>query len=182
MITISSHRAWVPTDAGLAVARLPFIPRGNPAALATIAAQNGFASIGNNIYQHPDGSWVGIINNRIERGVGTVAFSGVPSPQSFQQQPAQPQMNSTPGQAPPTHDSSRPGLPASMRAYAVAQIGIVNASNAATVCAGHGFVQNGGMWIHGDGSWVSIGGGRVSVGWKGYSLQELPYRNGSGWT
>ena len=67
------------------------------------------------------------------------------------------------------------------RAYKIAQIGIVNSANVASTCASHGYEQSGSMWVHADGSWASVSGGRVSVGWKGYSLQELPYRNQGGW-
>ena len=181
-ISISQTRAPVAADAGYACARVGIVARNNPNDLAAKAQAAGFVSQGNNEYVHADGSWVkmeatGIVN----RGVGGVQFQGIPGGRNVPAaQPAPAATYASGGTA--QIDRSRPGVPPSMIGYGIARIGIVSGSTAANACAQAGFVQSGSAWIHADGSWLQVSGGSVAVGWKGYALQELPYRNGQGWT
>lgn len=87
MINTTSLRATVPTaaDAGLQCARLPYI-RPDSASLRAVASANGATLVGTDAWQFWDGSWVALINNRIERGVGNSRFTAIPSAQT----PAQP--------------------------------------------------------------------------------------------
>lgn len=202
MVTISSHRSWGARDTALAVAKLPFIPN-NARELAQVATRAGFRDVGNGAYQHADGSWVALVNGRIERGHGNAAFQGLPS------KPAPPTAPNRGTSRTPiqnavkkavagvsgminnvkqaaqqlgtvTKDNSRPAIPKSMKGYALAKIGRVNSATAAAACARAGFVQVGDTWVHPDGSWVAVRGA-ISVGWKGYPLAELPYRRSGGW-
>lgn len=55
--------------------------------LPTVAARYGFYHLGGNEFMHQDGSWIAVINGRIERGVGNAKFQGMPH--SNHQAPAQ---------------------------------------------------------------------------------------------
>jgi predicted GNAT family acetyltransferase len=186
-ITVTSTRVPTSADSGYACAKVGFIARNNPADLQAKATQAGFVHQGGNQYLHADGSWLMMdARGMVNRGVGPVQFQGIPGGRRAQAAAAAPQpppaQNTYQAGGTAQIDRSRPGVPASMRGYGIAQIGIVNAQTAPAVCTRAGFVQSGSTWIHPDGSWVAINAGRVSVGWKGHSLQELPYRNGRGWT
>ena len=184
-IQVTQTRVPTPTDAGYACARVGIVARNNPADLAAKAGAAGFTHSGGNEYVHADGSWIRMeANGLVNRGVGVVQFQGIPGGRRAQPAPAP-----APAPAPNTYqaggtaqlDRSRPGIPASMRGYAIAQIGMVNASTAPGICQRHGFVQSGSTWVHGDGTWVDCTNGVCRVGWKGYNLNELPYRRSGGW-
>jgi hypothetical protein len=83
---------------------------------------------------------------------------------------------------PPPWDTSRPGLPASMRGYAIAKVGFLNHHTVERECLQHGFVKTGSTYIHDDGSWANVVlGTTVEIGWKGYSLDDLGALYDSGW-
>lgn len=175
-ITVRSERAPTNEDGKLACAQLPFIPNGDTATLAQAATAAGMEAIGNDRYVHPkDKSWVFLdANGRLQRGKGTVQFQGIPQPYVEPPDPAlAKKLEALLG--------STPRIPASMKEYALANIGFVDAHGAASTCARAGFAQVGSTWIHPDGSWVNVAGGRVSVGWKGHPLEKLPYSNPGGW-
>jgi hypothetical protein len=181
-IRVTQTRAPAAGDVNYACARVGFVATNNPNDLMAKATAAGFTHVGGNQYTHTDGSWIYMdASGRVQRGAGGVQFQGIPGGRTAQAQQAQPAAATFQQGGTAQYDNSRPGVPASMRAYKIAQIGIVNSANVASTCASHGYVQSGSMWVHADGSWASVSGGRVSVGWKGYSLQELPYRNQGGW-
>jgi hypothetical protein len=80
-------------------------------------------------------------------------------------------------------DRSMPPLPSSMRGYAIATLGIVNATNVHARCIEDGFVPVGDGYVHPDGSWVDVMATWVTVGWKGYRLGDMQhlYRANTGW-
>jgi hypothetical protein len=175
-ITVRSERAPKNEDGKLASAKIPFIANGDGVSLATQAKALGMTDIGNNRFVHPtDKSWVMLdANGRLQRGVGTVQFQGIPQPYVEPPDPKKAkELEKLLGET--------PAIPGSMRSYAIAKIGIVNSANVASVCTRAGFLQIGSTWIHPDGSWVKTSSYAISVGWKGHPLQSLPYANGSGW-
>jgi hypothetical protein len=62
----------------VAASRVPFIAANDTQALAQAAAQLGFTSIGQDQFQHVDGSWLAMVNGRLERGHQNTLFRGVP--------------------------------------------------------------------------------------------------------
>jgi predicted RNA binding protein YcfA (HicA-like mRNA interferase family) len=126
------------------------------------------ATIRGVLYAHADGSWVVLQGKSLFRGVGTELLADVPKPPP-------------PGSV--VRDHSTPPLPASMRAYGLAKIGIVNTTTVHSQCRAQGFVQIGQEYVHADGSWVDLSGGGIRVGWKGYGLGDMysVYQNGTGW-
>lgn len=127
----------------------------------------GFTEKFPNYFTHSEGSWVGLDNGQATFGVGNtrvVKESFIPP-------------------APPgglVKDTSRNGVPASLRGTGIANVGIVNYATPPAHFTSNGFLSDGrGTWVHPDGSWVSTQ--PFAVGWKGYSLSELPYSNGMGW-
>jgi hypothetical protein len=94
--------------------------------------------------------------------------------------PARTQVTRTATVAP---EPSRPGLPSSMRGYAIAQIGRVDAGTVDARATANGFVKSGSAYVHPDGSWLRVASGSVAVGWKGYGLSDMTqlYQNGTGW-
>jgi hypothetical protein len=85
---------------------------------------------------------------------------------------------------PPPWDQSRPDLPASMRGFAIAEVGFLSRMTIDDECPRHGFVKSGTAYVHEDGSWANVVlGMTVEIGWKGYSLADLGglYGGASGW-
>lgn len=191
MITITGSRAASASDVAYACSRVGFVARNNPADLQAKALAAGMQAAGPNQYSHPtDGSWILMdASGNVQRGVGGTQFVGIPGGRNARaaapQPPPQPPPAQPVGYAQPSgfvaRDNSRPGVPGSMRGYAIARVGLLNAQSAMSVCPQQGFQWNGSEWIHQDGSWVRPSGSGVVVGWKGHGLSELPYRNGSGW-
>jgi len=171
-ISVRTQRAPTNEDGKLACAKIPFIAANDAPTLSAEARKVGMKSAGTNQWVHPkDGSWAMLdANGRLQRGVKTVEFQGIPQPYV---KPADPRTANKLEKL----LQETPRIPASMKSYAVATIGIVSVNNAAAACAAAGFVQIGNTWIHPDGSWVRTGGA-VTVGWKGYHLQQLPYQQG----
>lgn len=62
----------------LAAAQLPFIAPDGRAALQDAATALGFTAVGTDQYSHPDGSWVAMNGQRVERGFKLQHFRGVP--------------------------------------------------------------------------------------------------------
>ena len=177
-IAVSQTRVWTQQDTAYACARVGFVARSNPQDLAAKAAAAGFANNGGNEYVHSDGSWVRMeADGNVNRGVGGVMFQGIPGGRAAQPAP-QPAATYQGGGV--AVDPSRPGAPASMVGYKLAQIGIVDARTAPGVCAQHGFTQSSpGMLVHPDGSWVAVSGNGCRLGWKGHNLNELPFSGGA---
>jgi hypothetical protein len=160
-------------DANLSVAGVGYVNPNDRTGLASAAAAAGMQPLGGDEYQAGDGSWIRMLaDGSVERGRNDFSFQGIPGRSAAAQA-----VGSTASST--GSDTSRPGVPSSMRGYAIAQIGIVNSGSTGTLSRA-GFVQTGSRWVHPDGSWVSFSGG-TSVGWRGYSLAELPYSNGGGW-
>jgi hypothetical protein len=129
----------------------------------------GFAeTVGGVLYTHADGSWLALQGSSLFRGVGLEPLVDVPA---------------RPTAGPVVRDHSTPSLPRSMRAFAIARVGMLNSQNVHTQCPLNGFVLLEKEYIHPDGSWVDVSSAGLRVGWKGYGLGQMQshYRNGSGW-
>jgi hypothetical protein len=117
-------------------------------------------------WTHPDGSWVRIVpatgvSQRGWNGYGVAELqSGNPRVRLLEE---------------------RPPVPRSMKSRAIAKLGRVGSNDAARLCKQAGFEKAGKIWIHEDGSWVKVDQGYVTVGWKGYTLDDLPYHASGGW-
>jgi hypothetical protein len=111
-------------------------------------------------YIHPtDGSWASTREDgRLERGVRTVRWQGISSLRG----PLR-------GIQLDTLLLQTPAVPASMRDFAVAQVGVVDARNVASAATAAGFAQVGPHWVHPD------------IGWMGHRLHALPYSTETGW-
>lgn len=66
----------LPHHGALAAARLPFIAANDTATLSQQAQALGFAVVGTDQYQHPDGSWLVMQGGRVERGYQAELWRG----------------------------------------------------------------------------------------------------------
>jgi hypothetical protein len=121
------------------------------------------------VWAHPDGSWVKLNENEGTVSRGWKGYSSL-------------ELQAGEHKGLVRLLEQRVRVPASMKKYAIANIGIVSSATVARVCKSKGFVKVDNTWIHSDGSWVKASQGSIRVGWKGHTLDELPYSNGYGWS
>lgn len=158
----------------LAVASLPWMTA-DSASLTSAARAAGFSRAGTDQWTHADGSWVALINGRIERGVGNTVLNGVP--------PAPPPPPAAPSQGHRRYTQ----LPSSTWPWyqqntALGKLPIMaDAATARTELSARGFTSRTygatERWAHPDGSYVDITGGRLALGWQQWTLGQLPYNN-----
>jgi hypothetical protein len=119
----------------VAAARLPFVAANDSAGLAAAASSLGMSQVAANQFQHPtDGSWAVMNGGRVERGLGTTQFRGVPA-----------------------NLAALPSLPPGAACSAAAVAPSASASSIVSTLVGAGFVESSkSFFAHPDGSWVAV--------------------------
>lgn len=177
----------------LAVAHVPFLRRGNLAALQQALPPLGFKETEPGVFRHHDGSWVAIVNNAIERGHKDTRFTNIPQPSGNPPTAQQSKSRSTTrgtapkapaapkgraGKAAPSASSfNLAGVSFEFGALAAAKLPrVADAAELKKVALKAGFKAAAtDYYVHPDKSWVGfLDSGRIERGYENIMFRGVP--------